>query len=190
MSRKRDLVNKYSWITNSLIKVSRIFPKRFYLSLMKVIRSHDNNIALLIRYICLKNCTKFCGENVAVFSNVYLYNLHNLEIGNNVSIHPLCYINASGEIKIGNDVSIAHNSTVMSEEHNYSDINKNIKDQGYKFMKTTIEDNVWVGSGVRILGGSYIETGSIIAAGAVVKGTIKTNSIVGGVPAKLIKERV
>lgn len=190
MSRKRDLVNKYSWIINVLIKVSKIFPKKFYLIWMRMIRNHDTNVALLIRYICLKNCTKSCGENVAIFSNVYLYNLHNLEIGNNVSIHPLCYINASGKVKIGNDVSIAHNSTIMSEEHEYSDLNTNIKDQGCRFMPTTIEDNVWIGSGVRILGGSYIKSGSIVAAGAVVKGSIKENSIVGGVPAKLIKERV
>ncbi|WP_312458505.1 acyltransferase [Proteiniclasticum sp.] len=190
MSRKRDIARKYSWIINGLIKLSRILPKRFYMTWFKLIRNHDNSIAMLIRYICLKNCAKTCGENVAVFSNVYLFNLHKLEIGNNVSIHPLCYINASGEVKIGNDVSIAHNSTVMSEEHNYNDLSINIKDQGCKFMKTTIEDNVWIGSGVRILGGSYIESGSIVAAGAVVKGTIKANSIVGGVPAKLIKERV
>jgi len=189
MSRKRDIVKKYSWIINLIIKISRILPKKFYLKWLKMIRSHDNNIALLIRYICLKNCAKSCGENVAVFSNVYLFNIHNLEIGDNVSIHPLCYINASGDIKIGNDVSIAHNSTIISEEHNYSDINKNIKDQGFIFLKTTINDNVWIGSGVRILGGSNIESGSIIAAGAVVKGRVKANSIVGGVPAKLIRER-
>jgi acetyltransferase-like isoleucine patch superfamily enzyme len=190
LNRKRDLAKKYSWILNLLIKISRILPRRFYLFWLKSIRSHDNHLALLIRYICLKNCVKSCGENVAVFSNVYLYNIHNLVIGNNVSIHPMCYINASGGILIGNDVSIAHSSTIMSEEHNYSDIHSNIKDQGCKFMITTIENNVWISSGVRILGGSQIESGCIIAAGAVVKGQIRTNSIVGGVPAKLIKERI
>ena len=189
MSRKRDSVNKYLWIINALTNVSRILPKRLHLAFLKMIRSHDNQIAMLVRYICLKNCAKSCGENVAVFSNVYLYNLHNLEIGNNVSIHPLCYINASGGLKIGDDVSIAHNSTIMSEEHIYANINVNIKDQGCVLLKTTIENNVWIGAGVRILGGSKVETGCVVASGAVVKGIIKHNSIVGGVPAKIIKER-
>ena len=189
MKRKREIIERWSTAISIIIKVSRIFPKRFYLFLLRLIRNHDNYIAMFIRFICLKNCAKRCGNNVAIFSNVYLYGIHNLEIGDNVSIHPMCYINASGGIKIGNDVSIAHNTTIMSEEHIYSDINTNIKDQGCKYIETIIEDNVWIGAGCRILAGSTIRSGSIIAAGAVVKGEVSKDTIVGGVPAKLIKER-
>lgn len=189
MSRKRDIINKYSKLVRIIVNISKIFPKSLYLGLLKLIRSHDNYIAMFIRFICLKNCAKSCGNNVAIFSNVYLFGIHNLEIGDNVSIHPLCYIDASGGISIGNDVSIAHNSTILSEEHRYSDIEMNIKDQGCEFRRTTIENNVWIGAGSRILGGCYIESGSIVAAGAVVKNRVKANSIVGGVPARVIKQR-
>ncbi|MGH0483244.1 acyltransferase [Bacillus mycoides] len=189
MKRKREIIKKYAVLINLLVKVSKIFPPFFYLRLLKLTRSHDNYIAMLIRYICLKNCAKSCGENVAIFSNVYLHRIHNLEIGDNVSIHPLCYIDASGGIKIDNDVSIAHNSTILSEEHIYSDLEKNIRDQGCEFKKTVIENNVWIGAGSRILGGSTIRSGSIIAAGAVVKKEVRNNTIVGGVPAKKIMER-
>lgn len=189
MSRKRDVLEKHSKIINTFVKISRIFPKSFYLKWLKLIRNHDSYIAMFIRYICLKNCAKSCGDNVAVFSNVYLYRVHNLEIGDNVSIHPLCYIDAAGGITIGNDVSIAHNTTILSEEHKFVDIDMNIKDQGCEYKRTVVENNVWIGAGCRILGGSYIGSGSIIAAGAVVKNTVKANSIMGGVPARLIKER-
>lgn len=189
MGRKRDLLKKYSWLINLLVKMSSILPKKFYLTWYKLIRSHDNYLAMFIRFICMKNCAKSCGENVAIFSNVYLFNVQNFEIGNNVSIHPMCYIDASGGISIGDDVSIAHSVTIMSEEHKYTDINVNIKDQGCIYKKTTIENNVWIGAGCRILAGAYIETGSIIAAGAVVKNRVKAYSIVGGVPAKMIKQR-
>lgn len=190
MTRKRDFIKKYEIIINIVVKLSRMLPKGVYFRWLKLIRSHDNYIATFIRFLCLKNCAKKCGDNVAIFSNVYLYNIHNLEIGDNVSIHPLCYINASGGLFIGDDVSIAHNSTIMTEEHIFTDIEKNIKDQGCELKNTTIENNVWIGSGVRILGGSHIESGCIVAAGAVVKDRVKKNSIVGGVPAKLIRERV
>lgn len=189
MNRKRNIIEKYATIIKVIIKFSKIFPKGFYLILLKLIRSHDNYIAMFIRFVCLKNCAKSCGDNVAIFSNVYLLHISNLDIGDNVSIHPLCYIDASGGISIGNNVSIAHNSTLLSEEHIYSDLNKNIKDQGVELKETTIESNVWIGGACRILGGSYIKSGSIIAAGAVVKNETITNSIMGGVPAKLIKER-
>lgn len=189
MVRKRDILNKYSRQIRLIVKVSKILPKRFYLTLYKLIRTHDNYISMFLRYICVKNCAKKCGENVAIFSNVYLLNIQNLIIGNNVSIHPMCYIEASGGVTIGNDVSIAHSTTIMSEEHIYVDLNKNIKDQGCKYIKIEIQDNVWIAAGSRILAGTIIETGSIVAAGAVVKGRVKKNTIVGGVPAKVIKER-
>lgn len=190
MKRKREILKEFSTIIKIIIEISRIFPKSFYLILLKLIRHHDNYLAMLIRLICLKNCAKSCGDNIAVFSNVYLKNIRNLEIGNNVSIHPLCYIDSSGGIKIGHDVSIAHNSTILSEEHKFNNIKENIKDQGLEYKQTIIKDNVWIGAGVRILGGSEIETGSIIAAGAVVTRKVEKYSIVGGIPAKLIKKRI
>lgn len=189
MNRKRHILEKHARLIEIIVTISRILPKQIYLKWFKLIRHHDNYIAMFIRFICLKNCAKSCGNNVAIFSSVYIHKMHNLEIGNNVSIHPLCYIDAVGGIKIGNDISIAHSSTILSEEHNYIDIDENIKDQGCTYMKTIIENNVWVGAGCRILGGSYIESGSIIAAGAVVKNRVSANSIVGGIPAKIIKER-
>lgn len=189
MKRKREILEKYSFLINIIIKVSKLLPRGFYIWFLKFLRRYDNHFIMLLRYICLKNAAKKCGNNVAIFSNVYLYNVQNLEIGSNVSIHPMCYIQASGGIKIGNDVSIAHNCTIMSEEHIYSDIGKNIKDQGVEFKKTVIEDNVWIGAGSRILAGTTIRSGSIVAAGAVVKNEIPNNVIVGGVPAKVIKKR-
>lgn len=189
LKRKRDIVEKWSGLISIIVKFSKVFPKGFYLFIFKHIRNHDNYIAMFIRYICLKNCAKSCGENVAIFPNVFIRNIHNLEIGDNVSIHPMCYIEASGGVKIGNDVSIAHSTTIMSEEHIYKDLNINIKDQGCEYKHTLIGNNVWVGSGSRILAGCNVQSGSIIAAGAVVKEIVKKNTIVGGVPAKIIKER-
>lgn len=189
MERKREILIKFSGIINLIIKFSKVMPNRFYISIYRLIMPHNNNLAVFIRYICLKNCAKKCGHNVAVFSNVYLHNISNLEIGDNVSIHPMCHIEASGGVTIGNDVSIAHGTTIMSEEHIYLDLNTNIKDQGCEYKKTIIESNVWIAAGCRILAGSIVRTGSIVAAGAVVKGNVKANVIVGGVPAKVIKER-
>jgi len=189
MIRKRVIVQKLSVVINLIIKISRFLPRSFYLFLLKFIRHHDNYLAMFVRYICLKNCAKSCGGNVAVFSGVYLHKIHNLEIGDNVSIHPMCYIDASGGVEIGNDVSIAHASTILSEEHIFSSKSVNIRDQGCELKATVIENNVWIGSGCRILAGSNIRSGSIVAAGAVVKKVVETNTIVGGVPAKLIKER-
>lgn len=189
MKRKRQIIKKWARLINLIIKLSKVLPKGFYLYLLKLIRNHDNYAAIFIRFICLKNCAKSCGDNVAVFSNVFLYRIHNLEIGDNVSIHPMCYIDASGGIIIGSDVSIAHSTSVISEEHIFSDLDINIKDQGCESKQTLIGNNVWIGAGCRILAGSIIRFGSIVGAGTVVKGEVKKNTIVGGIPAKIIRER-
>ena len=181
---------KYKFLIHFIIKISKVFPKSFYILLLRLIRTHENYLAIFIRFICLKNCAKSCGDNVAIFSNVYIKNIKNIEVGDNVSIHPMCYIEASGGVKIGDNVSIAHATTIMSEEHIYDNPIINIKDQGVKYEKTIIESNVWIGAGCRVLAGSYIKQGSIIAAGAVLNGLVNENTIVGGVPAKFIKERI
>lgn len=189
MKRKREILKKYKRLIDFLVRISAILPNSVYIFLFKFVRSHDNYLAMFIRYLCLKNCAKTCGDNIAVFSNVYIFNLQNLEIGDNVSIHSMCYLDASGGISIGNDVSVAHMSSILSEEHVYLDLDKNIKDQGVYLKPTTIRNNVWIGAGSKILAGCELCDGCIIAAGAVVKKKVKKNTIVGGVPAKIIKER-
>ena len=187
--RKRELLKKYEKVIKLVLKLSKLLPKSFYKRILKLVRNWDSMLAIFMRFICLKNICKSCGDNVAIFSGVYLFAPEKLEIGDNVSIHPMSYIDANGEIYIGNDVSIAHSTTIMSEEHIYDDLLVNIKDQGTKGKRTVIENNVWVGAGCRILAGSRIKSGSIVAAGAVVKNTVDKYSIVGGIPAKIIKER-
>jgi len=104
-------------------------------------------------------------------------------------MHPLCYIDAQGDITIGNDVSIAHNTSILSFEHDYSDTTKPIAAGPCIPKKIVIEDNIWIGAGVRILGGVRIGTGSVIGAAAVVTKDIPPMSVAVGVPARVIKSR-
>nr|WP_250323853.1 DapH/DapD/GlmU-related protein [Bacteroides xylanisolvens] len=64
-----------------------------------------------------------------------------------------------------------------------------IKEQDYIDASITIENDVWIGAGVVILAGVHIGKGAIIAAGAVVNRDVPAYTIVGGVPAKVLKER-
>jgi acetyltransferase-like isoleucine patch superfamily enzyme len=131
---------------------------------------------------------KDCGDNVAVFEGAYLFELENMTIGNNVSIHEMCYLSAAGGISIGDDVSVAHATTIMSTEHNYSDVSVPIRDSGGRGDQVTIGSGVWIGAGVRILAGVEIGEHSVVAAGAVVVGNVPPFSVAAGVPARVIKE--
>lgn len=187
--RKRDVLIRLKPFINLSIYITKMLPRRIRLTLLNFFQNFSGTFAIGIRYILLKTLLKSCGDNVSVHKNVVLLGLDNLEIGDNVSIHPFCYIDGTGGLVIGKDVSIAHSSTILTTEHLYSDLNIPIKDQGIKNIPTVLKDDIWIACGVRILAGSHISNGTIIAAGAVVKGYIKPNSIYGGIPAKFLKDR-
>ena len=112
-----------------------------------------------------------------------------LIIGDNVGINHYCFIGVRGEVIIGDNVIFGPYVCVLSENHNYSDLNVPIREQGETRLKTEIKSDVWIGAGVKILPGVTIGEGAIIASGAVVTKDVKKYSIVAGVPAKLIKSR-
>lgn len=95
----------------------------------------------------------------------------------------------AGGVKIGNDIIAGQNIRFHSENHNYLDKNKLIKEQGVSHKGITVGNNCWIGAGVVFLDGVKVEDGCVIAANAVLTGNYPKNSIIGGIPAKVIKER-
>jgi acetyltransferase-like isoleucine patch superfamily enzyme len=112
-----------------------------------------------------------------------------LEIGNNSNIGPFNYIGCSGKITIGNNVMLGPRVSIYAENHVFDNVELTIKEQGVTKQFVIIEDDCWIASNAVILSGVTIGQGSVIAAGAVVTESIEPYSIVGGVPAKLIKKR-
>jgi acetyltransferase-like isoleucine patch superfamily enzyme len=187
--RGRDHFSKYRKFLIFIAKQLKILPNSFRIKLFRHCRQIQGVKGLAIRYIILKSCIKNCGNNVSIHPQVFLFSIDKLTIGNNVSIHPMSYIDATGEIEIGNDVSIAHGVTIMSTNHRFDNLDIPIKDQGTDKIKTIIKDNVWIGAKATILAGITINSGAIIAAGAVVTKSVESNMIVAGIPAKNIKYR-
>ena len=114
---------------------------------------------------------------------------NSLTIGNNVGINHYCFIGVRGDIEIGNNVIFGPRVNVFSENHVFDDLDVPIKNQGVKKDKTIIGSDVWIGANVSIMSGVTIGNGCVIAAGSIVTKDVEAYSIVGGVPAKLIKKR-
>ncbi len=112
-----------------------------------------------------------------------------LTIGKNVGIAANAFISMRGPVEIGDDTIFGPNVAIHAENHNFSDFDKPIRLQGGTRKGIKIGNNCWIGSGVIILDGVTIGDGCVIAAGAVVNKDIPDNSIAGGVPAKVIKNR-
>lgn len=111
-----------------------------------------------------------------------------IKIGDNTYIGPHCVLFGAGEIEIGNDVLIAPSVVITSHQHSYYITSVLMRKQKIRFDKVIIHDNVWIGANATILPGVTIYEGSIIAAGAVVNKDVPPYTMVGGIPAKKIKD--
>ncbi|MGE0278750.1 MAG: DapH/DapD/GlmU-related protein [Nitrospiraceae bacterium] len=141
-----------------------------------------------MRYVVAATLAKRISDNVLFGKYVAVLGWEELELGQNVSIHRNAYIDATGGIVIGDNVSIAHDVSLISFEHGYEDLGQPIKYNRLKLRPILIEEDVWIGCGARILSGVTIGRRSIVGAGAVVVSDIPSGSVVGGVPAKVLKK--
>lgn len=129
------------------------------------------------------------GKNVKVWDSVQIDYPAKLVIGDYSSINRGTIINCGGGVKIGKNVLIAPNVIIYSQNHNYKDKTIHIKDQGYIYKETIIEDDVWIAAGCIILPGVRVGKGSVIGAGSVVTKDVGEYRIVVGNPAKSIGVR-
>ena len=111
-----------------------------------------------------------------------------LTIGNNSAFGRFTEFGAAGGIEIGNDVIAGSYISFHSENHIFSDSTKLIREQGVASKGIIIGNNVWIGAKVTFLDGSKIGNNCVVAAGAVVNGAFPDNVIIGGIPAKILKE--
>lgn len=110
-----------------------------------------------------------------------------LKMGNNSAIGDFAHFGASGGIEIGDDVIMGSYISFHSENHNFNDTTKLIREQGVTSKGIKIGNNVWIGAKATFLDGSVVGNNSVIAAGAVVNGIFPDNVVIGGIPAKILK---
>ena len=115
-----------------------------------------------------------------------------ITIGSRVALNANVCLNASigGKIEIGNDVLVGPSVLMRTTDHYFLRTDIPIWQQGHSTGTISIEDDVWVGCNVSILGGVRIGRGAVVAAGAVVTRDIAAYSVVAGVPARFIKWRL
>ncbi len=126
-------------------------------------------------------------------SVLHVYNFRNLphagiKIGANSLIGEYNVIRGQGGVTIGDRVYTSPMTQIIAVNHIFDDPNRPFIDQGITAQGIVIEDDVWIGSSAVITDGVRIGCGSVVAAGAVVTKDVPAHTVVGGVPARVIKE--
>ena len=165
-----------------------------------------------IRQFTLRRKIDTLGENVFIEKNVKILRFpKNVQIGNQVVLKEgarICSCNQNAKIKIGENTTFGYHSFLFSSEsveignncliapfvyivdsdHNIEK-GKLINEQPNSTAPVKIGNDVWIGTGAKILKGVSIENGAVIAAGAIVRNDVKAYEIHGGIPAKKISDR-
>jgi acetyltransferase-like isoleucine patch superfamily enzyme len=110
--------------------------------------------------------------------------------GEDVSFGPGCQIyEPRGGLTVGNHCMIGGGTLISGVNHGYAQFDIPMRNQPTSELPVVIENDVWIGMGVKVLPGVRIGAGSIIGAGSVVTGDISPYSIAMGIPCKVIKQR-
>ncbi len=142
-----------------------------------------------------------CPGGVSVGPNTYVmhgsilhvYNFRDLPhagiaIGADGLIGEMNVIRGQGGVYIGDRVYTSPLVQIVAVNHVYNDLDRPFIEQGITAEGIVIEDDVWIGSGAVITDGTRIGKGAVVAAGAVVTKDVPPHTVVGGVPARVIKE--
>ena len=171
-------------------KIKRIFGEVLYNFIGKHLPWSSAKYAFgakKIRFLCAKLMLNKCGSNVNLESKASITSA--LEIGDNSGIGIASRIH--GHVCIGDNVLMGPEVIILTSGHNYESADVLIREQGRLPEKPVyIENDVWIGARAIILPGVRVEEGAVIGAGAVVTKNVPPYAVVGGVPAKIIKQRV
>ena len=127
------------------------------------------------------------GDDCEICADVLIRHA-DVTMGKQCSINPMAYL--QGKIIMGDYVRIAPKASIIADNHNHSDVLQPIMKQGTSGKGICIGSDVWIGANACLVDGITVGSHSIIGAGAVVTKDIPTYSIVGGVPAKVLKNRI
>ena len=165
-----------------------------------------------LRYLFARSTMGECGPGVRFGQNVTINCARNINLKKNVTFDRGCELNAcggtliigsnckfnrnvslnasvAGQISFGKECIIGPGVILRSSNHRSTDLNTHMMYQGHESGSITIGNNVWIGAGAIILPNVKIGDGVIIGAGSVVTKSFAANAVIGGVPAKIIKER-
>lgn len=145
-----------------------------------------------IRYKLCSNIFNKTGRSVNIERKAWFGKGNGIEIGDRSGIGINCRIHPN--TIIGKDVMMGPNCYMLDSNHIFERTDISMIDQGMKPVskrcKVIIEDDVWIGRDVMIIGSKTIKRGSIIGARTVLTKNFPEYSIIGGNPSSLIRSRI
>lgn len=146
----------------------------------------DVHAILKLRGLLVRACFRRCGRNLQIGGGVRILFTTRVELGHDVYIAPGSWIQAVGRVTLEDEVMLGPLTVLASNNHIR-------QDRSYRFGRgdpapITLKRGSWTGAHVVITAGVTVGEGAAIAAGAVVTKDVPDDAVVGGVPARIIRQ--
>lgn len=142
-----------------------------------------SNFAIPFRRILASKLFKSCGKNFIAEENVRFNVPDNIEIGDNVFLNRGVFLDSKGGVTLGNSVVITEGVTIFTHSHTEDD------HELRTYSPVIVKDYAKIYSNSTILPGVTIENQAIVAACSLLDKNVEANTLVGGVPARKIRDR-
>ncbi len=154
---------------------------------LRLIAIWPSTRCFMLKRQLLKVAGHECGANVKICSSVTIFIQGKLIVGDDSWLgHEVMFAGGRADVRLGSRVDIAPRVLFATGTHELMKVGDRAAGRGYS-LPIVLGDGVWVCAGATVLGGSNIGNYSVIAAGAVVRGEFPPRSLIGGVPARLIR---
>lgn len=165
-----------------LLTRSRLFK---FKTISILISIWPGELGITIRQIYYEKVLKRCGKNLRIHYGAFIV-YDSVEIGNQCTIEEFSIIS---NCVVGDDVIIAARVSIMSggHHHDIDDLSTKFIDSNLPLKKVIIGSNIWIGTHAVIM--SDVSSGSVVGAGSVVTKSYPINTVIAGVPARLIRHR-
>lgn len=135
------------------------------------------------------------GANTVVMHNaeLHVFNFRNLphafiNVGSHTFIGESVVIRGQGGVTIGDSVLIAPMAKIMAVNHNFTDVDRPVIDQGITGRGIVIDDGAWIGAGACVLDGVRVGKGAVVGANAVVTKDVPPRCVAVGMPARIVRD--
>jgi maltose O-acetyltransferase len=163
---------------------------RLFFFIQSLLKYNTFQLGIYLRSVLYRPFFKSFGKNIQIKDGVTFKYPSEIELGDNTVVGENCYFVGKKGLKLGSYVLIGAGSKIITSTHNYKDLVVPIVQQGLSFSSVEIGSNVWLGFDVKILAGSKIPEGSIVATNSVVNCRFEeANLIIAGTPAVIKGKR-
>ena len=158
--------------------------------LYKMFFGHIGNLTYIGKPCFLEGCKNiFIGNKTRIFPGIRMEAISEgiIKLGDNCAIEQNVHITSGGKLVIHNNVTISANTFITNIDHEYSDINKSVMDQGHIIKETIIEEGCFIGYGAAIQSGTKLGKHCVVGTNSVVRGEYPDYSVIVGSPGRIVK---